>query len=86
MHPPKYAEAREKYEGWINELLGNLLKETNTIAPMVHVCIVGDDKIPGTKDLESFIKHKKEVIGNQEVRFEQLSKNHFVAACKKVRK
>ena len=85
VHPEVAAEAREKYESWVNELVEDLVKEPQTIAPMVHVCIVPIQEIRGTCDIGYFTKERKEVISNKAVKFEQLSKNHFIAACKKVR-
>jgi hypothetical protein len=47
------------------------------------VCIVANDKIPGTSDIKEYNKHKHAVLANPDVRYEVIGGNHLVAATKK---
>ena len=85
IHCPPEGEARPLVDFWVDTLCKELVANPSTIPPTLVVNIKYDPDIQGTASLADFVKFKKSVMANKSVQFELLSKNHFVAATKRVR-
>ena len=85
IHCSPEGEARPLVDFWVDTLCKELVANPSTLPPTLVVNIKDDAEIQGTASVADFVKYKKAVLLNKSVRFELLSKNHFVAATKQVR-